>query len=237
MEWVPGATPTAYLYDENKNVIAEKVVGDKDLTELLDMLGESGFVAQKKVLTLGEPLREAAFGGHYYKVYLGPGTYDEVLEIAAKYSHEGESAYLATITSEQENEFLAKLIDESGLDSVWIGAQDKRFEGKWSWVNGPEKGHPFWEGGMEGQAVDSKFVKWSSGEPNDVGEEDCGVLLKTGGWNDASCENAQYSVIFEFGTADLVLPPPSPPSPPPADATPSDADAPPVAEEEPKTEL
>ena len=70
---------------------------------------------------------------------------------------------------------------------VWIGLTDQKQEGKWEWVN---------PGGSC-----SKFTKWTRGEPNNQGNEDCVVLSMytgEGEWNDRKC-NQKVSFICEIG--------------------------------------
>ena len=70
---------------------------------------------------------------------------------------------------------------------VWIGLTDQKEEGKWEWVN---------PGGSC-----SKFTKWTRGEPNNQGNEDCVVLSMytgDGEWNDRKC-NDKVSFICEIG--------------------------------------
>lgn len=107
--------------------------------------------------------------------------------------------YLATITSEAENDFIA---ENTTASDIWIGASDHvdavndargddhyanqaAVEGNWYWVTGPEAGTHFWTGNYgEGDACDlgpcsaetdpetgePQFTSWASGEPNDHGD-------------------------------------------------------------------
>uniref|UniRef100_A0A8C5XTA2 C-type lectin domain-containing protein n=1 Tax=Microcebus murinus TaxID=30608 RepID=A0A8C5XTA2_MICMU len=60
----------------------------------------------------------------------------------------------------------------------WIGMSDMTQEGSWQWV--------------DGSPLPPSFTKhWNSGEPNNIGEEDC-VELFSKGWNDSQCNHAKF---------------------------------------------
>ena len=60
----------------------------------------------------------------------------------------GLRGYLATITSQAENAFLAErfLTSSGGLPRGWIGGADNDTEGDWLWMDGPEQGVKFYSG-------------------------------------------------------------------------------------------
>ena len=83
--------------------------------------------------------------------------------------------HLVTISSQEENDFL-------GENGGWIGFTDEAIEGEWVWVTGEEV----------------TFTQWAGGEPNNMGEEDCGQrYVGVGDWNDASC-SGQNNVFLEI---------------------------------------
>lgn len=128
--------------------------------------------------------------------------------------------YLATITSQEEQDFITARISEDG----WIGATDDPIlgaphvaeEGDWTWVTGPEAGMHFWSGtGETGSPVDDAFHYWDrskpSKEPNNSGNENCGQIRFTGGadghWNDLACGDSETpgtvtKYVVEFGDPD-----------------------------------
>jgi hypothetical protein len=62
-------------------------------------------------------------------------------------------------------------------DTLWIGANDLRKEGKWTWISDHST---------------LAYSYWRKGEPNNYsGVEDCGFIYthnsRTGTWNDAPC--------------------------------------------------
>jgi len=85
-------------------------------------------------------------------------------------------------------------LQEHNIGTAWLGAQDTATEGTWKWIGGPEAGT-------------FQFANWREGEPNDVGNEDCGVIVQTdGGWNDANCDVESYAIIVEFGSELIQVP-------------------------------
>ena len=85
--------------------------------------------------------------GHYYEVmttyeanYWGGtseinfnGTWNQALIYSDDYSYLGEIAYFATITSQEENDFVASLVADTGIDA-WLGGNDRDNEGTWIWA-------------------------------------------------------------------------------------------------------
>jgi len=59
-------------------------------------------------------------------------------------SHNGFDGYLATVTSQAEQDFIngsfSYLIGFGGSSSAWLGASDTAVEGEWRWRGGPEAG-------------------------------------------------------------------------------------------------
>jgi hypothetical protein len=96
-----------------------------------------------------------------------------------------EGADLAIVDSQDENTFLSdtgKSIQPGA--SWWIGANDMLMEGEWNWVDGTQ----FWEGLRNtGRPVLGRYHSWTTTDPNDDGDEDCGQLYDDGTWNDNKC--------------------------------------------------
>lgn len=148
--------------------------------------------------------------GHMYEV-INHGsniTWDDANTAAQGLTKNGASGYLATITSQAENDYLlGKLVGDG-----WFGASDAATEGDWRWVTGPEAGTAFWLGLGDGTPVGGLFSNWSSGEPNDAGGEDCAQFYSSGsGWNDLPCNylGLDYYVVEYGGPGDLPTAPES----------------------------
>ena len=156
---------------------------------------------------------------HYYRYidYAANGIADTTWGGAKGYAEHpttkfnGLQGYLATITTEQENQFIVGKVG----GNAWIGASDEAIEGQWKWVTGPEAGTLIMtEPGDGNNAVDSSspYYSWQTGEPNNGGgTEDYAQLISssTGGlvagrWNDLSNTggNGAYTVtgfVIEYG--------------------------------------
>jgi hypothetical protein len=99
---------------------------------------------------------------------------------------QGEGAYLATITSQEELDFVAQRT--AMFTEPYIGANDLSVEGEWVWQNG----EPWLMAPCSGEAAcDPMLNLWDIDEPNDTGmNEDCGVLVTTlSALNDEDCAN------------------------------------------------
>ena len=126
--------------------------------------------------------------GHYYQVSAGvDDTWSDARDDAQSRSLFGLTGYLATITSAEENDFIA---EHTPAANAWIGASDAAVEGEWRWVTGPEAGTQFWQGAVAGSPVGGQFVSWAANEPNNwqyMGREEdyAGTNFGSAGqWND-----------------------------------------------------
>ena len=163
--------------------------------------------------------------GHFYEVVATTLLWEEAKNAAAAKSLVGLPGYLATITSQEENDFILNLISER----AWIGASDRATEGDWRWVTGPEGqangglGTPFWSGDQTGSPVSNAYNGWvvspTTGlttEPNDLmanandGEHWAHMFPNTsnessnaaGKWNDFPVVNRVKEYVVEYGALD-----------------------------------
>ncbi len=107
--------------------------------------------------------------GHFYRFVSKPlMPWSSARDEADATMYYGLRGYLATITSQAENDFIR--LKTVGVG--WIGASDAAVEGQWRWVTGPEGlngGTLFWEGKGSGAPFNSAYSNWNAGEPNDSG--------------------------------------------------------------------
>lgn len=133
------------------------------------------------------------FNGHYYYLYDVSGlaahnvnTWESAQEYCA-----GVSGYLATITSQEENDFLYDYITRMGCTDAFFGLTDAAAEGIWTWVTG--------------EAMD--YTNWHAGEPNnDGGDEDYGSFFyknTDGTWNDGRFGNDTSAFLCEWGEYEI----------------------------------
>lgn len=137
---------------------------------------------------------------HLYKFISGTITANAARTAAVNQTAYGATGYLATITSQAENNFVAARLQGDG----WMGGGDMATEGDWKWLSGPEAGTSFWSGTSSGGPVGNSYANWSSGEPNDYNNgnpgEDCAEFyIATGKWNDLPCTNSLSGYVVEFG--------------------------------------
>ena len=145
------------------------------------------------------------YTGHFYRFISRRGiSWTEAKAEASSDSmmYYGLRGYLATVTSQEENDFIK--LKTKGVG--WIGATDIAQNYYWRWVTGPEglqnngQGLLFWIGlgsqyasGVAGTGpVAGAYTNWNSGEPNDTGGTEFyahitffpGNLANSYKWND-----------------------------------------------------
>ena len=92
--------------------------------------------------------------GHFYEIVV-PAS-DNPEWAASKVLAEAAGGYLATITSQAENDFITSL--NSG-QKLWIGGSDQGASNVWTWRGGPENGENFWNGTFQGSAPAGQYAK------------------------------------------------------------------------------
>ncbi len=141
--------------------------------------------------------------GHLYEYISVPGNinWNNAQIAAAGLERYGATGYLTTITSQEENDFVAARLGGAG----WMGASDAAVEDEWRWVTGPETGDLFWVGDQFGAVVPGEYENWNENEPNDSSSsEDCAQFLsgglQSGEWNDLGCATSMLpGYVVEFG--------------------------------------
>lgn len=183
----------------------------QDALRTVSFTTTSYFGATKQItFTLGGAIYNA-YNGHYYEYVNTPMSWTAGKAAAASRSLFGLAGYLATITTDEENSFLASKLQADG----WIGSSDAyaqiniatgtttyanqaASEGNWYWVTGPEKGTLFSVGNFSPVTV--TYAHWNSGEPNNSGQEDYGQMYygNNGSWNDLP-NGPSLALVVEYG--------------------------------------
>ncbi|MEP6746474.1 MAG: lectin-like protein [Bacteroidota bacterium] len=163
---------------------------------------------------------------HFFEFISGSFSWATAKANAAAKTLFGMRGYLATITSQGENDFIQQKIAGDG----WIGASDDYTqiniatgtttyasqtlsEGKWYWVTGPagEIGTQFSNMNSSPVSVSSRYMNWNPGEPNNSGSsENSGEIYSstgTGKWNDLDGTSSSLGYVVEYGgmTGDPVV--------------------------------
>ncbi|MBB6733192.1 S-layer homology domain-containing protein [Cohnella zeiphila] len=191
-------------------------------------------VAREVKFGLGSALPFKVNGEDHYYEFVDKGEENSITWSAARTEAEsndkkyfGRQGYLATITSSEENKFIAEKAQGLG----WIGAADivrlndpnadVSSAGDWRWVTGPEgledndKGLKFWQGyniPPETGSVDDQYSNWNVGnsgyEPNNSGGEYVAHIFgldprnpdQLGKWNDFNPSNPDVTgYVIEYG--------------------------------------
>lgn len=142
-----------------------------------------------------------AINGHFYMPVSTRATYDNSKTLSAQQSFKGQTGYLVTITSSNEESFVIANVPQN---NIWIALTDRAQEGYWRIDAGPENGTLIKtaNGQLTGN-VSGQYNNWCGGEPNNSGDEDFAVTKWGGGscWNDLpGTSNWTNPYIVEFGT-------------------------------------
>ena len=135
--------------------------------------------------------------GHYYDLVIAEngimwGGIDGASAAAGGMMFEGLSGHLATISSMEENEFIASLPGATGSDGSWIGGfqtpEGTEPYGGWSWVTGET-----WS-----------YANWAAGEPDDSTLP--GVIkILDGAWYDMTGGESLGSYLVEWDTSSGII--------------------------------
>lgn len=149
--------------------------------------------------------------GHFYRFITAQGIFWKAArDQAAAMTYNGLRGYLATITSQIENDFIWDKTKGVG----WIGASDEAVEGVWRWVTGPEAGTQFWQGNGSGYPVNGMYNNWNTGEPNNTpkssGEDEdyahinMNPSTRPRSWNDLSNQSDGPSSAYYYSQGFIV---------------------------------
>jgi hypothetical protein len=132
--------------------------------------------------------------GSFYDVVLAKVTWDDARLLAESSFFDGRQGLLATITSQEENDFITSVVIGGAGDSFWLGGYQPEgpnvaADEGWEWITGE-----LWD-----------FTNWrraggDADEPNDFsgGEHSLEIFnnaygVYSGTWNDLAAENIGLS--------------------------------------------
>jgi hypothetical protein len=146
------------------------------------------FFADTPAASSAPPAEALAFNGHRYKFFREVMSWDE-----AKLKAESMGGHLATITSKEENDWIAQTFVKqvAAERSLWLGGfsavgKDKQ---KWTWITGEPFGFTMWKPGFPENAGIAALMYGpdDSGKPtfsgwNDINLTGMGVKDRRGGY-------------------------------------------------------
>jgi hypothetical protein len=137
--------------------------------------------------------------GHFYRPISTGTTYTNARAAALNTTFKGQTGYLVTITSADEDAFIFNNVPQQ---NIWFALTDEVEEARWTIDAGPEKGTliKINNGQLNGN-IPGQYNNWAGGEPNNSGNEDYAVTKWGGGsqWNDLP-NNFNCAYVIEYGT-------------------------------------
>ena len=172
-------------------------------TALTSLKINTGSVTGNIVLSVAATVNPTGYfyngvNGHFYKPISTGNTYTGARAASLLTTFKGQTGYLSTITSADEDAFIYANIPQS---NIWFALTDEITEGIWIIDAGPEKGTIIkTQNGQTAGNVVGQYNNWAGGEPNNSGNEDYPVT-KWGGpqWNDLP-NNFSCAYVIEYGT-------------------------------------
>lgn len=140
-----------------------------------------------------------AVNGHFYRPISTTQFYSTAKSLASQQTFKGQTGYLVTVTSANEESFVISNVPQS---NIWIALSDVLQEGYWRIDAGPENGTLIkTQNGQTAGNIAGQYNNWCAGEPNNAGGEHYAVTKWGGGscWNDLP-NNYSCAYIVEFGT-------------------------------------
>jgi hypothetical protein len=177
-------------------------------TALASLKVNTGSITGDVVLSVAATINPTGFfyngaNGHFYKPVTATNertTYTNARARSLLTTFKGQTGYLVTITSADEDAFIFANVPAT---NVWFAATDEVIDGRWVIDAGPEKGTIMktQNGQLNGNIV-GVYNNWAQGEPNGAnGSENYAVAKWNGAanWNDLS-NNWSNPYVIEYGT-------------------------------------
>ncbi len=136
--------------------------------------------------------------GHFYRPVSTGATYPNAKTLSSQQTFKGQTGYLVTITSADEDVFIYNNVPQN---QIWFALTDEVVEGQWRIDAGPENGTLIkTSNGQTAGNIVGQYNNWAGGEPNNSGNEDYAVTKWNGSqWNDLP-PNFVNPYVVEFGT-------------------------------------
>jgi hypothetical protein len=137
--------------------------------------------------------------GHFYRPITTGATYTNARAASLLTTFKGQTGYLVTITSADEDAFIFNNVPQG---NIWFALTDEVEEARWTIDAGPEKGTLIKiNNGQTNGNIPGQYNNWAGGEPNNSGNEDYAVTKWGGGsqWNDLP-NHFSCAYVIEYGT-------------------------------------
>jgi hypothetical protein len=138
--------------------------------------------------------------GHFYKPITTGVTYTAARAAALTTTFKGQTGYLVTITSADENSFIFVNVPQA---NIWFAATDEVIDGTWVIDAGPEKGTVMkTSNGQNAGNIAGVYNNWAGGEPNGYNHSEDYAVTNWNGqstWNDLP-NYFSNPYIIEYGT-------------------------------------
>jgi hypothetical protein len=177
-------------------------------TTLASLKVNTGSITGDVVLSVAATINPTGFfyngtNGHFYKPVTATNertTYTNARARSLLTTFKGQTGYLVTITSADEDAFIFANVPAT---NVWFAATDEVIDGRWVIDAGPEKGTVMkTSNGQFTGNIAGVYNNWAAGEPNgNNGSENYAVAKWNGAasWNDLS-NNWNNPYVIEYGT-------------------------------------
>ena len=177
-------------------------------TALASLKINTGSITGDIVLSVAATINPTGFfyngtNGHFYKPITTTAdrtTYTNARARSLLTTFKGQTGYLVTITSADEDAFIFANVPAT---NVWFAATDEVVDGRWVIDAGPEKGTVMkTQNGQLNGNIAGVYNNWAQGEPNGAnGSENYAVAKWNGAasWNDLS-NNWNNPYVIEYGT-------------------------------------
>jgi hypothetical protein len=172
-------------------------------TVLASLKINTGSISGDIVISVAATINPTGFfyngtNGHFYRPISTGTSYTGARAAALNTTFKGQTGYLVTITSADEDAFVFNNVPQT---NIWFALTDEETEGQWKIDAGPEKGTLIkTSNGQTAGNIQGQYNNWAPGEPNNSGNEDYAVTKWNGSqWNDLP-NGFSCPYVIEYGT-------------------------------------
>jgi hypothetical protein len=172
-------------------------------TALASLKVNTGSLRGNIVLSVAATVNPTGFfyngtNGHFYRPISTGTSYTGARSAALNTTFKGQTGYLVTITSADEDAFVFNNVPQT---NIWFALTDEAVEGQWRIDAGPEAGTLIkTSNGQTAGNIVGQYNNWAPGEPNNSGNEDYAVTKWNGSqWNDLP-NGFSCPYVIEYGT-------------------------------------